>query len=164
MSGPTSVDGLMVSLPTPRDDDPPMLRSQAKALGLKVYRGMTPCRVSSKHGYLRLTYSNKCAACGQQAKEREADLRATQMDKLRAEMERKLRREMAAELAQAHKQAQDILREARREAMEKARTLEKAQATRAAKKAATEAPRAPTGPMVVPQFQDGGDPEAAPWD
>jgi uncharacterized protein YlxW (UPF0749 family) len=141
-----------------------MLRSQAKALGLKVYRGMTPCRVSSKHGYLRLTHSNKCAACGQQVREREADLRATQLDKLRAEVERKLRREMAAQLTQAHKQAQDILKDARREAMDKARMLEKAHATRAVRKAATEAPRAPTGPVVVPQFQDGGDPEAAPWD
>lgn len=148
----------------PANGDPPMLWSKAKALGLKVYRGTTPCRKSDKHGYLRLTSSNKCAACTQQAKDMEAVLRATVMDKLKVEVERKLRREMAAEIAMAHRQAKDIIKAAQREALDKAKHLEKVRASRAAKKAAKEVPGASPGLVVNPQVEGDDDPEAAPWD
>jgi hypothetical protein len=102
-----------------------MLRSQAKALGLKVYRGMVPCRVSDRHGYLRLTLNNKCAACAQCDKERDANLRAASWDRIKAEALRELRREMSAEIAAAHRQARTILKEALSESMDKARLPER---------------------------------------
>jgi hypothetical protein len=144
-----------------------MLRSQAKALGLTVYRGMAPCRVSDRHGYLRLTLNNKCAACAQCDKERDANLRTSSWDRIKAEALRELRREMAAEIAAAHRQARAILKEAASEAMDKAKMLEKAQATRAARKAAKEATEPPPAPVVclpdeVDTDLDGVD--VAPWD
>jgi DNA-binding protein H-NS len=170
MSSPTSVDGLMGSLPTPRGDDPSMLRSQAKALGLTVYRAMVPCRVSDRHGYLRLTSTNKCAACVQRSKDLEAGLRATAMDRIKAEVRREIRKELAAEIAEAHKQARDILKEATKEAMDKAKMLEKAQATRAARKAAKRPAEPSPGPVVCLPDEVGTDldgldgPDVAPWD
>jgi hypothetical protein len=148
----------------PANGDPPMLWSKAKALGLKVYRGTTPCRKSDKHGYLRLTASNKCAACVQRAKGMEADLRATSMDKLKDEVRREIRKELAAEIAKAHRLAKEILKAAQQEALDTAKHLEKVQASRAKRKAAKEALEASPGPVVSPQVQGDDDPEVAPWD
>jgi hypothetical protein len=138
MSGPATRVDLMDSprLPVITADSPPMDRSQAKALGLKVYPSWAYCKRSSKHGSLREASSNACVQCVELEANLMKDLRASAMDKLRAEAERKVRRELNALIAGAEKQAADILKAAQREAMDKAKQLERAKATREAKKAA----------------------------
>ena len=120
-------------------DSPPMDLKQAKALGLKLYPSRAYCRRSPQHGRLRMVSSNECATCAELEANLMKELRTSAMDKLRAEVERKVRREMKTLIADAEKQAQDILKAAQREAMNKAKQLEKARATRAANKAAKEA-------------------------
>lgn len=119
--------------------DLPIARSEAKALGLKVYPSRSYCRRSSKHDNMRRVSSNQCVQCAELEARLMQDLKAAVMDKLRAEVERKVRREMAALIADAEKQAAAILKDAQREAMDRAKQLEKAQATRAANKATAEA-------------------------
>ncbi len=145
--------------------DRPMDRSEAKALGLQVYPSKAYCRRSSKHGNLRRVSSNQCIQCAELETRLEQDMRAKVLDKLRAEVERKVRRELAALIADAEKQAAAILKDAQREAMDKAKQLEKAKATREANRAA-KAGAAPT-PSVKPVEPVAGPLEASvgpPWE
>lgn len=80
MSHPGSLVPLMVSLPSIKGATEavplPMDRSEAKALGLKVYPSRTYCRRSSKHDNMRRVSNNQCVQC--------ADLEARLMQDLRA--------------------------------------------------------------------------------
>ena len=153
--------------------DRPTDRSEAKALRLKVYPSRTYCRRSSKHGNMRRVSNNQCVQCAELEASLMQALRATVMDKLRAEVERKVRREMAAQIAEAEKSAAAILKDAQREAMDKAKQLEKAKATREANRAA-KAGAAPTPsagqvePVAGPPWEGLEDSacglDVAPWD
>jgi len=143
----------------------PMTRTQAKAEGLKVYPSRTRCTKSDKHGNLRLTLSNRCVQCVELERAYEADLRATAMDKLRAEVERKLRKEMKAEIAEAHREARAIIQDAQREASDKAKMLAKAQATREARRlAALAARQGPARPSEGASAPCSSVDASAPWD
>jgi hypothetical protein len=143
----------------------PMTRTQAKAEGLKVYPSMTRCTRVDKHGNLRLTLSNRCVQCVELERAYEADLRATAMDKLRAEVERKLRKEMKAEIAEAHREAKAIIQDAQREASDKAKMLAKAQATREARRlAALAARQGPARPSEGASAPCSSVDDSAPWD
>lgn len=136
----------MVRLPAPSGSDLPMTRDEAKARGLKVFPAWVHCRKSSKHGNLRVTSSNRCAACAQLEADITRDLRTKLKGRLQEEAERRVRKQLAQQIADVTREAQDILRAAQRQAMDRARMLEKAQATRAAnkaKKAAEAASRPP---------------------
>lgn len=164
MSESSYLGSLMGSLSDTEEFTPPITRDQAKAQGLKVYQSRSYCRKSSKHGALKVTRTNQCVQCAELERNLEKDLRAKVMDKLKAEAERKALRQAAAILADARKQAEDILKAALREAMDKAKMLEKAKATREAKKAQAAVAQAemvtqPEGPQTA---QVG--PEVAPWD
>lgn len=139
MSESSYLGGLMGHLPSTEDFTPPITRDQAKAQGLKVYQSRHYCRRSSKHGALKLTRTNQCVQCAELERSIEADLRAKVMDKLKAEAERAALRtagkQAEAILADARKQAADIIKTAQREATDKAKMLEKAKATREARKA-----------------------------
>lgn len=141
MSHPGSLVPLMAGLQAPKvdADSPPMDRSEAKALGLKVYPSKAYCRKTSKHGNMRRVSNNKCIQCAELEARLEQDLKATVMDRLTAQAERKVRKEMANLIADAEKQAAAIIKAAQREAMDKVKMQEKAKATRAANKAAQEA-------------------------
>jgi hypothetical protein len=153
MSHPGSLVPLMAGLPPTKVDTEavpmPMDRSKAKALGLKVYPSHTYCRRSSKHDNMRRVSNNQCVQCAELEARFEQDMRAKVLDKLKAEAERKVRKEMAALIADAEKQAAAILKDAQREAMDKAKQLEKAKATREANKAAkaAAAPTPSAGPV-----------------
>lgn len=125
----------MVRLPAPSESDLPMTRDEAKARGLKVFPAWVHCRKSSKHGNLRVTSSNRCAACAQLEADITRDRQAKLKGRLQREAERQVRKQLAQEIADAKQEAQNILRAAQREAIDRARMLEKAQATRAANKA-----------------------------
>lgn len=141
MSSPANASALMDSLPTLQGSAFPMTRDEAKAKGLRVFLSMYHCRKSSKHGQWRVVSSNRCADCVELEATLRKDLKASVMDRLRAEAERKVRREMASLIAEAERQARDIVKAAEKVAMDRAKLLEKAQATRAANrtKKATEA-------------------------
>lgn len=161
---------LMGSPSADEEFTPPITHDQAKAQGLKVYQSRYYCRRSSKHGALKVTRTNQCVQCAELERNLEKDLRAKVMDKLKAEAERKALRQAAAILADARKQAEDILKAALREAMDKAKMLEKAKATREARKAQAAA-SSHAGALKVevvtqpegPQTAEAG-PEVAPWD
>lgn len=145
--------------------DRPIDRSEAKALGLKAYPSRTYCRRSSKHDNMRRVSNNQCVQCAELESRLMQDLRATVMDKLKAEAERKVRNEMAALIADAEKQAAAILKDAQREAMDRAKQLEKAQATRAVNKAAkAAAARAPSAGPVKPVAGPLGASVGLSWD
>ena len=151
-----------------------MTRTEAKAQGMKVYPSQYHCRRSSKHGALKLTSSNKCVQCDELERSIEKDLRAKFMDKLKAEAERtalrKIQKQAEAILADAQKQADDILKAARREAMYRAKMLEKAKATREARKAqaaaSSHAEALKVGAVTQPEGPQATQvgPEVAPWD
>lgn len=170
MSESSYLGGLMGHLPDTEEFTPPITRDQAKAQGLKVYKSKHYCRRSSKHGALKVTRNNQCVQCAELERSIEADLRAKVMDKLRAEVERKMRKQSEVILADARKEAEDILKAALREATNKAKMLEKAKATREAKKALAAA-SSHAGALKVevvtqpegPQTAQAG-PEVAPWD
>jgi len=174
MSESSYLGNLMSNLPSSRGSGPPMSRTEAKAQGLKVYPSQYHCRRSSKHGALKLTSSNQCVQCAELERSIEKDLRAKVMDKLNAEAERsalrKVQKQAEVILTDAQRQADDILKAARREAMDKAKMLEKAKATREARKAQAAA-SSPAGVLKVevvtqpegPQTTQVG-PEVAPWD
>lgn len=164
MSESRYLGSLMGSPSVDEEFTPPITHDQAKAQGLKVYQSRYYCRRSSKHGALKVTRTNQCVQCAELERNIEADLRAKVMDKLKAEAERKALRQAAAILADAHRQAADIIKAAQKEAMDKAKMLEKAKATREAKKAQAAVAQAevvtqPEGPQTA---QVG--PEVAPWD
>jgi hypothetical protein len=146
----------------------PMDRSEAKALGLKVYPSKAYCRRSSKHGNMRRVSNNKCVQCVELEARLEQDLKATVMDRLTAQAERKVRKEMAALIADAERQARDIIKAAQRDAMDKVRMQEKAKATRAANKAAQEAKAlaaaTPSAEPVEPVADALGASVGPPWD
>lgn len=169
MSESSYLGNLMGGLSTTEEFTPPITHAQAKAQGLKAYQSRAYCRRSSKHGALRLTKSNQCVQCAELERNLEKDLRATVMDKLKAEAERKALRQVSVILADAHRQAADIIKAAQKEAMDKAKMLEKAKATREARKAQAavtshagalkaEVVTLPEGPQTA---QVG--PEVAPW-
>lgn len=166
MSEPRYLGGLMDFLPSTEDYTPPITRDQAKAQWLKVFQSRAYCRRSSKHGALRLTRTNQCVQCAELERNIEADLKDKVMDKLKAEAMRKVQKQAEAILADAHRQAADIIKTAQREAMDKAKMLEKAKATREARKAQAaasshagalkgEVVMQPKGPQAI---------EAPPWD
>lgn len=160
MSSPVPTSSLMDSLPTPQGDAFPMTRAEAKAKGLKVFLSMYRCRKSSKHGHWRVVSSNRCTDCVELEDNLRKDLKASLIDRLRAEAERKVRKEMASLIAEAERQARDIVKAAEKAAMDRAKVLEKAQATRAAnrtKKAAEAAAMATSEPAA-------GAPHAPPWE
>lgn len=160
MRGPAIADSLMDSLPTPKGDTHPMSRAEAKAKGLRVFLSMYRCRMSSKHSQWRVVSSNRCTECVELEASLRKDLKASLIDRLRAEAERKVRKDMASLLADAERQARDIVRAAEKVATDRAKLLEKAQAARAAtraRKAAEAAAAGPSGPA-------DGAAHAPPWE
>ncbi len=166
MSSPADAGSLMDSLPIPNGDAFPMSRAEAKAKGLKVFLSMYRCRMSSKHSQWRVVSSNRCTDCVELETNLRKDLKASLIDRLRAEAERKVRKEMASLLADAERQARDIIRAAEKVATDRAKVLEKVQATRAANRArkAAGAAHAPPweGPEEAPSAPIVDD--SYPWD
>lgn len=160
MRGPANADSLMDSLPTPKGDTHPMSRAEAKAKGLRVFLSMYRCRMSSKHSRWRVVSSNRCTDCAELEANLRKDLKASLLDRLRAEAERKVRKEMASLLADAERQARDIVKAAEKVATDRAKVLEKVQATRAANRARKAAEAAAMGPIG----QAAGVAHAPPWD
>lgn len=160
MSSPIHTGSLMDSLPTPQGDAFPMTRAEAKAKGLKVFLSMYRCRKSSKHGHWRVVSSNRCTDCVDLEATLRKDLKASLIDRLRTEAERKVRKEMASLLADAERQARDIIKAAEKVAMGRATVLEKAQATRAANRAKKTAEAAAMGSNGVAP----GAAHAPPWE
>lgn len=160
MNEPSYLGSFMGRLSSTEEFTPPITRDQAKAQGLKVFQSKYYCRRSSKHGALRLTSSNKCAKCAELERSIEKDLRAKVMDKLMDEATRLVLKQSRAILANARKEAEDIIKAAQREAMDSAKMLEKAKATREANKAQAAASRA----EVVTQPKGPEGIEAPPWD
>lgn len=145
MSGTALADALMDSLPLPQGDAFPMTRAEAKTKGLRVFLSMYRCRTSSKHGQWRVVSSNRCTDCVELEASLLKDLKASVMDRLKAEAERKVRKEMASLIAEAERQARDIIKAAERIATDRAKVLEKVQATRAANRAKKAAEAAAVG-------------------
>lgn len=145
MSSPVHTGTLMDSLPTPQGDAFPMTRGEAKVKGLRVFLSKYRCLRSSKHGQWRVVSSNRCAECVELEANLRKDLKASVMDRLRTEAERKVRKEMASLIAEAERQARDIIKAAEKVAMDRAKLLEKAQATRAANRAKKAAETAALG-------------------
>ena len=169
MNEPTSVGQLMDPLPYNHRPSLPITREEARAQGLKSFPSWHPCRRSSKHGNVRLTSSNRCQACAEAERDLTKQLRSQVMDRLKAEAMRKVQKQAQAILEDARREATDIIKSAQREANDKAKMLEKAKATREAKKAAKVAAEkaAHTGvvsaaPAVIQAAQ--GHPEDQPWD
>lgn len=160
MSGPADADSLMDSLPTPKGDAFPMSRAEAKAKGLRVFLSMYRCRMSSKHSQWRVVSSNRCTDCVELEANLRKGLKASLLDRLRAEAERKVRKEMASVIAEAERQARDIVRAAEKIATDRAKVLEKVQATRAANRARKAAEAAAAGPSG----QADGVAQAPPWE
>lgn len=146
MSSPVHTGSLMDSLPTPQGDTRPMTRAEAKTKGLRVFLSKYRCLRSSKHGQWRVVSSNRCADCVELEANLLKDLKASVMDRLRAEAERKVRKEMASLIAEAERQARDIVKAAEKVSMDRAKVLEKAQATRAANRAKKAVEAAAMGP------------------
>lgn len=146
MSAPAKADSLMDSLPTPKRDTHPMSRAEAKAKGLRVFLSMYRCRMSSKHSQWRVVSSNRCTECVELEANLRKDLKDSLIDRLRAESERKIRKEMASLLADAERQARDIVKAAEKVATDRAKVLERIQATRAANRARKAAEAAAAGP------------------
>lgn len=159
MSSTTPVGSLMDRLPAPSGYDHPMTRDQAKAAGLKVYPAWVHCRRSSKHGNIRVTSSNRCAACVQLEANLTRDLRARLKDRLKEDAERQVLKRMAERIAEAERQARDIIRAAEKEAANKVRMQERAKAAREARKA-----RAAECALVMPSAIGQGDEGSCPWD
>lgn len=145
MSSPVHTGSFVDSLPTPQGDAFPMTRDEAKAKGLRVFLSKYRCLRSSKHGQWRLVSSNRCADCVELEANLRKDLKASVMDRLRAEAERKVRKEMASMIAEAERQARDIIKAAEKVAMGRAKVLEKAKATLAANRAKKAAEAAAMG-------------------
>lgn len=85
MSGPANADSLMDVLPTPKGDTHPISRAEAKAKGLRVFLSMYRCRMSSQHSQWRVVSSNRCTECGELEASLCKDLKASLLDRLRAE-------------------------------------------------------------------------------
>lgn len=105
MSDSSYLGGLMGSLRPTEEFTLPITRDQAKAQGLKVYQSRAYCRMSSKHGAIRLVSSNQCVQCVELERNLEKDLRAKVMDKLKAEAEKKALKQVSVILADARRQA-----------------------------------------------------------
>jgi hypothetical protein len=137
-----------------------MSRAEAKAKGLRVFLSMYRCRMSSKHSQWRVVSSNRCTDCVELEANLRKGLKASLLDRLRAEAERKVRKEMASVIAEAERQARDIVKAAEKAAMDRAKVLEKAKATLAANRARKAAEAAATGPGG----QAAGAAHAPPWE
>jgi len=151
MSSTTSVGSLMDCLPTPKGDTHPMSRAEAKAKGLRVFLSMYRCRMSSKDSQWRVVSSNRCTDCVELEANLRKGLKASLLDRLRAEAERKIRKEMVSVIAEAERQARDIVKAAAKAAMDRAKVLENAKATLAAnraRKAAEAVAMGPSGPAA----------------
>lgn len=131
--------------PSPSVPPMPMHRKEAKAQGLKVFPSWTYCRRSSKHGNLRYVHSNRCVDCVQLERNLTKQVEAKALAKLEEKVRRKLEKEMQARISEAQQAAEEIIRRAEKEATNKAKMLEKAKATREAKKAALAASSASEG-------------------
>lgn len=144
----------------------PMSRKEAKVQGLTVFPSWWPCRIRG-HGNMRRTSDNKCIGCIEAARELKAAIRERVLDQLKHEAMRKVAKEAAALVAEAEREAKGILTRAKREASDRARMLEKAKATREARKAAkASSPLPPADQQEFNQEASMGLPGdlSAPWD